>query len=170
MIFPWVWVCMQNNGVTPMPSYCSISGRRYSSGHQHKAKFGGKLSALHRLKVLKLRHNMLCMSGFLTPMTCYFNFYVWYICHLGVSLSLDRRDVWTHGQIKRRCWRQLKRQNSSDRKFSHEKRGPSDYVTNGREAEQRIEWNGWDISITATPRKMDLMMRGILRLPTLVRR
>ena len=46
MIFPWVWVCMQSNGAAPMRSYCSISGRRYSLGHQYKAQLGEKLSAL----------------------------------------------------------------------------------------------------------------------------
>ena len=43
MIFPWVWVCMQSNGVAPMRSYCSILGLRYGLGYQFNCAWG-KLS------------------------------------------------------------------------------------------------------------------------------
>ena len=139
---------MQNNGVASMPGYCSILGQSYTSGYQLKLESSAlKIIFVLRIFILFFKYFCLCR-----------------ICNLDRSFCLCFARV-RHWSERRRRWRPLKRQNSSDRKFSHERRLSSDYVTNGRATGERIKWNGWDISITAAPRNMDLMTRGILRQP-----
>ena len=121
---------MQNNGVASMPGYCSILGQSYTSGYQLKLESSAlKIIFVLRIFILFFKYFCLCR-----------------ICNLDRSFCLCFARV-RHWSERRRRWRPLKRQNSSYRKFSHERRLSSDYVTNGSAAGGRIKWNERDISI-----------------------